>query len=160
MKKPTKRHLMPILWAAALLLSACAGAAAPTLTPTPLPSPTPEVAIVTIERDPDVPELPFPDNPDPLQCGIPIQWGNSDNRAWLNGIYEGEMVQPEVLLYDSHLRHSVVTSAPHGAEVEIVLYQPNPVLDFYMVRIVGAEGEGLREGWVPAPFLSFQPINS
>lgn len=106
-------------------------------------------------RDPDVPPLPFPDNPDPSQCGIPTVWGKSDT-AYLNGEYEGEMIQPDVFLYDSHLRFNIVAQAPHGTRVEILLYQQNPVIDYYLVKITGAEQP--NEGWVPAPFLSFEPI--
>ncbi|GEM_PF-1210899 len=101
-----------------------------------------------------VPSLPFADNPDPTQCGIPTRWGTTNNRAWLTGFYGGDLVQPIVYLYDSHLRRSVKASAPHGSEVEIVLFQDNPTLDYYMVRIVGAPAD-TDEGWVPAPFLSF-----
>ncbi|MFZ0544680.1 MAG: hypothetical protein WAM60_04550 [Candidatus Promineifilaceae bacterium] len=106
-------------------------------------------------RSPDVPQLPFPDNPDPSQCGIPTKWGGN-NQAWLNGIYEGKLVQPVVLLYDSHLRFNITAEAPHGSEVEIILYQNNPVTDYYLVKIVGADTP--NEGWVPAPFLSFNPL--
>ncbi len=108
-----------------------------------------------IERDPDVPSLPFDDNPDPDQCGIPVQWGSSDNQGWLTGVWEGELIQPEVLVYNSHLRVSVTGSAPHGSEVEIVMYQQNPVLNYYFVKIPGEPGQ---EGWVPEPFLSFEPV--
>lgn len=108
-----------------------------------------------IDRDPDVPELPFDDNPDPSQCGIPVQWGDVDNAAWLSGLWDGQLIQPEVFLYDSHLRQSVIGSARHGTQVEIVLYQENPVLDYYMVRI--REGSSQR-GWIPEPFLSFEPV--
>ncbi len=155
--------------ACSLLLAACAGAAAPVATPTPPATATPlptQAATAThaltlnIERDPDVPELPFPDNPDPTQCGIPTQWGGSNNRAWLSGVYQGELVEPTVHLYDSHLRRQVVARAPHGAEVRVVLYQSNPVLDFYMVRLVGEDGESAGEGWVPGPFLSFEPVRA
>lgn len=118
-----------------------------------------ETAVAWIEahRDPDVPSLPFPDNPDPDQCGIPTAWGNNGT-AWLTGIYEGELVQPVVLLYDSHSRLSITTEAPHGAQVQIILYQQNPVLDYYLVKIEGAPKP--NEGWVPGPFLSFDPINA
>lgn len=109
-----------------------------------------------IERDPDVPSLPFDDNPDPDQCGIPVQWGNSNNQGWLTGIWEGELIQPEVLVYNSHLRVSVTGSAPHGTKVEIVMYQENPVLNYYFVKIPGEPGQ---EGWVPAPFLSLDPVD-
>ena len=114
-------------------------------------------AMIAELRDPDIPSLPFPDNPDPSQCGIPTQWG-PDNQAWLTGIYEGEMVQPVVMLYDSHLRLEIASRAAHGSEVEVILYQQNPVTDYYMVKIVGADPP--NEGWVPGPFLSFKPVSS
>ena len=106
-------------------------------------------------RDANVPDLPFADNPDPTVCGIPVQWG-SDSPAWLNGIYDGELLQSEVLLYDSHQRFSLTGSAPHGTQVEILLYQENPVLDFYLVKTTGPDPQ---EGWIPAPFLSFDPVD-
>ena len=108
-----------------------------------------------IERDADVPDLPFDDNPDPSQCGIPVQWGDNDNVAWLTGEWEGDLIQHEVLVYDSHLRVSITGSAPHGSQVSIILFQENPVLDYYYVRI---PGEPAQEGWVPEPFLSFEPV--
>jgi hypothetical protein len=109
---------------------------------------------VHVERDPGVPPLPFPDNADPSQCGIPTQW-QSDEAAYLSGIYEGELIQPVVLLYDSHLRRRIVAEAPHGAEVRILLSQSNPQLDYFLVKVVGAETP--TEGWIPAPFVSFKP---
>lgn len=109
--------------------------------------------IFTVERDADVPELPFPDNADPTVCGIPVPFG-SDNRAWLTGTYQGELIQPTVLLYDSHARRSITGRAPSGAEVEVVLSQTNPTLNYYLVRTAGDE---VQEGWIPAPFLSFEP---
>lgn len=107
-----------------------------------------------VERDPDVPALPFDDNPDPAQCGIPVQWGDN-GQAWLSGIWEGELIQSEVLVYNSHLRTSVTGGAPHGTEVQILLFQENPVLDYYFVKI---PGDTPQEGWVPEPFLSFDPV--
>jgi hypothetical protein len=104
-------------------------------------------------RDPDVPDLPFDDNPDPDQCGIPIRWG-LDDPAWLTGTWEGELIEPVVLLYDSHSRLSITGRLDHGSEVLIVLFQENPVLDFYLVRST----DGSEEGWVPAPFVSFDPV--
>lgn len=114
-------------------------------------------AQIAAMRSPDVPPLPFPDNPDPNQCGIPVTWGQ-DDPAYLNGIYKGELVQPTVLLYDSHLRFNITAQAPHGTEVKVLLYQQNPVIDYYLVKIEGA-GQP-NEGWVPAPFLSFAPVDS
>ncbi len=115
------------------------------------------VATIDAQRSPDVPPLPFVDNPDPLQCGIPVTW-TADSQAWLNGVYEGELVRPTVFLYDSHLRLNIEAQAPHGSEVKVLLYQQNPVTDYYLVKIIGA-GEP-NEGWVPAPFLSFEQIES
>jgi len=114
-------------------------------------------AASNLVRDPDVPDLPFPDNPDPDQCGIPVEWGD-DDQAWLNGRYDGELIQPTVYLYDSHLRLSIKAQAPHGTEVQVVLYQENPVTDYYMVQIPGREGPESR-GWIPAPLLSFEPVD-
>jgi len=114
-----------------------------------------EAAQLAALRDPDVPELPFPDNPDPSLCGIPSQW-SGESRAWLNGSYQGELVQPVVFLYDSHSRLHITARAPHGAEVNIILYQVNPTVNYYLVKVVGVEGS--NEGWVPAPFLSFDPV--
>jgi hypothetical protein len=112
---------------------------------------------VNFTRSGDVPDLPFDDNPDPDQCGIPIDWGE-DNQAWVTGYFEGELIEPIVHLYDSHLRLEVTAEAPHGTEVEVILYQENPVLDYFLVKIKGQTGPG-SEGWVPAPLLSFDPIN-
>lgn len=106
-----------------------------------------------IERDANVPDLPFDDNPDPLLCGIPQPYG-SNNQAWLTGYYEGELIQEDVLFYDSHLRRSVVGSAITGSEIEIVLYQINPTLNYYYVRTVGNDDP--QTGWIPAPFVSFE----
>jgi hypothetical protein len=104
-------------------------------------------------RDPAVPALPFDDNPDPDQCGIPTRWG-LDDPAWLTGMWEGELIEPDVLLYDSHQRLRIEGSIPHGGEVRIILVQENPVLDFYLVEAA----DGSAEGWVPAPFVSFEPV--
>ncbi|MCB0034569.1 MAG: hypothetical protein KDE51_11140 [Anaerolineales bacterium] len=113
------------------------------------------VATVDAQRSPDVPPLPFEDNPDPLQCGIPVTW-TADAPAWLNGVYEDELVRPIVFLYDSHLRLNIKAQAPHGSEVKVLLFQQNPVTNYYLVKIVGADPP--NEGWVPAPFLSFEPL--
>ena len=121
-----------------------------------LSTPSPETHFETLERDPDVPDLPFPDNPDPSQCGIPTQWG-TDESAWVSGYFQGELVQPTVFLYDSHLRLSIAGAIPSGTEVKIILYQQNPSLDFYMVKTVDFDPP--QEGWIPAPFVYFEPTN-
>jgi hypothetical protein len=126
--------------------------------PTPFPTIEPTFAArIAAERDPNIPDLPFFDNPDPTQCGIPIVWGGSNDRAWLTGMYEGELVQPTVLLYDSHLRMQITTEAPHGTAVTIIMYQQNPIVDYYYVEIDGVSGQ--NKGWLPAPFLSFEPVS-
>lgn len=96
-----------------------------------------------------VPELPFPDNPDPSLCGIPTPWNRSDP-AWLDGHYRGKLVQPVVLLYDSHARNRVVGKAKTGTPVKVLLFQANPKLNYYLVRTLT---KPLQEGWVPEPFL-------
>lgn len=141
-------QFMSMLVALTLLLAACA----PVATPTDQPMVTHDSQLL-IDRDPDVPDLPFPDNPDPTQCGIPIQWG-TDDPAWLTGYYEGELVQPTVFFYDSHLRYSVAGAAPSGTEVRVVLYQQNPALDYYQVETIHLDPP--QRGWVPAPFLTFR----
>lgn len=103
-------------------------------------------------RDDDVPELPFDDNPDPAACGIPTRWG-LDDPAWLSGYYEGELIQPTVFLYDSHLRISIEGQAPTGSQVKIIMFQENPTLDYYLVETIDTETP--QQGWVPAPFVSF-----
>lgn len=118
-----------------------------------VPTDEPEIQFEALERDPDIPELPFADNPDPNQCGIPSPWG-TEEPAWASGYYQGELVQPTVYLYDSHLRLSIAGEVPSGTEVRIILYQQNPALDYYLVRSVNLDTP--QEGWIPAPFLSFE----
>lgn len=114
----------------------------------------PRVVQITAPLLGEVPPLPFPNNPDPEQCGIPQPWGN-DEVAYLHGYYEGTLVEPMVHLYDGHLRNNVIGHAPTGSAVRIKLYQANPVLDYYLVRTLHTEPP--QEGWVPAPFLRFAP---
>ena len=140
---------MGILAALALIIAACAAVPAPSAAPV-----ITHEAQAALERDPDVPHLPFADNPDPTQCGIPIEWG-LDDPAFLSGYHEGELIQPEVLLYDSHLRLRITGTAATGASVRILLFQENPTLDYYMVETLDLEPS--QKGWVPAPFLLFEP---
>ena len=105
-----------------------------------------------VERDADIPDLPFIDNPNPLLCGIPEVW-KEKTPAWISGQYQGELIQKEVLLYDSHFRKSIVGRIKSGLEIEILLVQINPELNYYLVRSIGLEP--VQEGWVPAPFVSF-----
>lgn len=161
MNRTTRVRLMILIGLAviaglAVLVSAQRKSEDHRATPSESHDPTLAAQLVAM-RDPDVPELPFPDNPDPNQCGIPSQW-SGDARAWLDGYYQGKLVEPIVFLYDSHSRLHITAQAPHGTEVQVILYQNNPVVDYYMVKIVGLEGT--NEGWVPAPFLSFDPVES
>lgn len=142
-------------WVFILLLAACSETS-PAKTESALPTAETEDELASL-RDADVPALPFEDNPDPTKCGIPEQWFG-EKKAWLNGIYEGEMLQETVLLYSSHNRLSITARAPHGTPVEILMYQNNPVLDYYLVKLSNAP-KGENQGWIPAPLLSFEPIS-
>jgi hypothetical protein len=106
-------------------------------------------AAVGPQRDADVPELPFPDNPDPNACGIPTPWNGED--AQIEGTFQGQLVEPTVHLYDSHERRHITGAVPSGTTVQVQLYQANPVLDFFYVRAETPAGP--QTGWVPAPFL-------
>ena len=136
-----------------VLGTACAGSAGSTTTPVPFEIVASEASTTSVARDPDVPQLPFPDNPDPNACGIPTSYGGSI--AWVSGVYQGQVVEPTVLLYDSHERIHITGAVPSGTEVQVELYQDNPVLDFYFVRAETPSGP--QKGWVPAPFLQFNP---
>ena len=110
--------------------------------------PTPVAALGALPAAP--PPLPFADNPDPEACGIPRAWGR-DDPGQVTGAYQGELIQPVVYLYDSHLRRAVVGQIPDGGRVQILLSQSNPVLDYYLVRSLDLDQP--QEGWIPAPFL-------
>ena len=138
-----------------LLGAACSGIAAGAATPVPVDTPVSEVT-TRIQRDPDVPQLPFPDNPDPNACGIPAPIG--DFAGWVNGVYDGHVVEPTVFLYDSHERRHITGTVPSGTQVRVQLHQTNPVLDFYYVEADTSSGH--QKGWVPAPFLHFNPPSS
>jgi hypothetical protein len=121
--------------------------------PTPVPS---EISVseprtMGLQRDADVPDLPFPDDPDPSACGIPTPWHDDD--AQIDGTFQGQLVEPTVYLYDSHQRLHITGAVSSGTPVQVELYQSNPVLDFYYVRADTPAGP--RTGWVPAPFLRF-----
>src|SRR5438128_2986240 len=103
--------------------TACAGSAGSATTPVPVETSVSEAPTTSVERDPDVPQLPFPDNPDPNACGIPTTFG--DSTAWVNGVYQGQVVEPTVSLYDSHERIHVIGAVPSGTEVQVELYQAN-----------------------------------
>jgi hypothetical protein len=115
-----------------VLGTACAGSAGSATTPVPFETVASEASPTSVARDPDVPQLPFPDNPDPNARGIPTSYGGFS--AWVNGVYRGQIVEPTVLLYDSHDRIHITGAVPSGTEVQVELYQANPVLDFYVVR--------------------------
>lgn len=97
-----------------------------------------------------VPELPFPSEQDPLLCGLPQALG-AGVTGRVDGYFRGELVEPEVHLYDSHLRRKVVGHLPNGALVIVTMFQDNPVLDFYFVT---AETDaGTLKGWIPEEYL-------
>lgn len=97
-----------------------------------------------------VPGLPFPSHNDPSLCGIPQPLGNGVTGV-LDGHYHGALVEPTVYLYDSHLRTAVTGEAPSGTPVQVLYFQSNPTLDYYLVRVTTAGGS--FDAWVPAPFL-------
>ena len=136
-----------------VLATACTAIARGAPTPVSVETSVPEPRTSSIQRDADVPELPFADNPDPNACGIPIPFGN--DTAWVNGVYQGRVVEPTVFLYDSHERVHITGAVPSGTQVQVELYQNNPVLDFYYVQAETPSGR--QKGWVPAPFLQFNP---
>lgn len=133
------------------LASACSSAGGTSIPLTP--STGTQAADLSLQRDADVPPLPFPDNPDPNACGIPAPYGASP--GWVTGVYQGQMIEPTVLLYDSHERLHITGAVVSGTPVQVELYQSNPVLDFYYVQ--ADTPSGLEKGWVPAPFLQFTP---
>lgn len=102
------------------------------------------------EASTDVPELPFDDNPDPDQCGIPQPLGD-DVTGVVTGTYEGRLWFEDVHLYDSHLRSAVTGTVPDGTKVQLVMFQNNPVLNYWLVRWEGPDGT--VEGWAPEPFV-------
>jgi hypothetical protein len=105
----------------------------------------------TVHGHDTIPELPFPNEQDPLPCGIPQTLGRGVAGV-LDGTHEGELVEPEVHLYDSHLRSEVVGHVTHDSEVLVTLFQDNPVLNFYYV--LAETEDGKVRGWVPEPFLT------
>lgn len=133
-----------------------AGCSKQTIPSEPAMTPTSEDQSTIFYQNAVVPELPFDDNPDPSACGIPVNWGD-ERPAWLTGYYQGELIQPIIFLYDSHLRLSIKGQAPSGSRVRVVLFQENPVLDYYLVKTVDHQPK--QQGWVPAPFLSFKPVD-
>ena len=79
------------------------------------------------------PPLPFADNPDPTLCGIPTQ---DDRRGIAHGEIDGELAGPIIYLYESHARQRITGQIYPGAEVQILLSQSNPTLDYYFVKTV------------------------
>jgi hypothetical protein len=134
-----------------VVASACSSNAAEPMAPTATTDS--QVADLSLQRDADVPPLPFPDNPDPNACGLPAPFGGG--QGWVTGVYQGQMIESNVLLYDSHERLHITGAVPTGTPVRVDLYQSNPVLDFYYVQ--ADTPNGLQKGWVPAPFLQFAP---
>ena len=132
-------------WLGALLLLACACLGGTATQPASESD--------AIRRDANVPDLPFPDNPDPNACGIPTPFGNY--AGWVTGTFQDQLIEPTVFLYDSHERLHITGAVPSGTQVQVQEYQANPVLDFYLVRADTPDGP--QSGWVPAPFVQFSP---
>lgn len=157
MMRPHRRQraaLVPIV-AIALVIAACGSrtdmqtaVAGP---PIAASASNPVTVHATSLPQPAVPVLPFADNPDPTQCGIPMTWGK-DDPAWITGLYQGKLIQPVVFLYNSHERREVVGQIPHGGRVRILLSQANPALNYYFVRSLDLQSA--QEGWIPAPFVA------
>lgn len=98
-----------------------------------------------------VPPFPFDDLPDTVTCSVPQPLGSGVSGT-LHGELGGALVEPMVYLYDSLRRSRVMGMVAAGSEVEVVLKQLNPVIDFFLVRYRSHDGRSV-EGWVPAPFL-------
>lgn len=98
-----------------------------------------------------VPPFPFDELPDTVTCSVPQPLGLGVSGT-LHGEIGGVLVEPMVYLYDSLARSRVMGLVAAGSEVEVVLKQSNPVIDFFMVRYRSDDGRSV-EGWVPAPFL-------
>lgn len=96
------------------------------------------------------PNLPFPDNADASQCGLPTLLGNAYTGT-LTGVYQGTLTEPQVRLYDSHARARVLAQIQAGTRVRALLLVAGPQLDYLLVRAV-MDGKTL-EGWVPAPYF-------
>ena len=108
--------------------------------------------VTTAPTDPlpvAIPSIPFDDNPDPTLCGIPQPDGRT---GVVHGEVDGDLHGPIIYLYDSHLRANITGQLYPGSEVEIILSQSNPTLDYYFVKTIGIEPK--QEGWVPAPFVA------
>lgn len=147
--------MLALVWTLALLVGACgspiAQPAATAVVPAVEPSTPGPVSSIPGALAVEVPPLPFPDNPDPNECGIPTLWGK-DDPSWVTGYYQGQLVQPVVSLYDSHARREVAGQIPHGSRVRIKLTQANPALNYFLVRSLDLDPP--QEGWVPVPFVS------
>jgi hypothetical protein len=104
-----------------------------------------------MKRDAQQSPLPFVDNPDPTLCGIPTP---DDRLGLVHGEVDGEPAGPIVNFFDSHARGKVSGQVYPGAQVQILLSQSNPTLDYYFVKTVNVEPP--QEGWVPAPFVDVE----
>ena len=96
------------------------------------------------------PALPFSDNLDLTQCGIPTVLGD-EFTGELSGIYGGKLQEALVRLYDSHARAEVVARVWTSTPARAVLRVSGPQLSYLLVKLeVG--GQSL-EGWVPEPYF-------
>lgn len=97
------------------------------------------------------PALPFPDNPDANQCGLPVK---VNARGTISGMYQGRTYEPQVRLYDSHARLKVLALVPGGTSGLALLQVSGPRLNYLLVR-VQVQGKTL-EGWLPEPYFKTQ----
>ncbi|GHF65532.1 hypothetical protein HNQ07_004737 [Deinococcus metalli] len=69
------------------------------------------------------PALPFPDNPDANQCGLPVLL---NARGTVTGTYQGHVYEQVVRLYDSHARQHVVALVPRNTPAHALLMVSGP----------------------------------
>ncbi len=100
------------------------------------------------------PALPFPDNADPRQCGIPTRLGDRYHGT-LQGRYHEQLFEPLVRLYDSHSRTRVVATVKSGTPAYGVLLVTGRQLNYLLVKVT-RDGRTV-EGWVPQPYFRLDP---
>jgi hypothetical protein len=134
---PARWLLVWLVVMVALVATACNAASAN------YPTTVPSAAIPT-----EIPPLPFASNYDPTLCGIPEQVNFTTT---VTGEYNGELIQPIIYLYDSHLRNAITGQLFPGTRVKVELSQTNPALNYYFVRTIDLDPP--QSGWIPEPFL-------
>lgn len=96
------------------------------------------------------PVLPFSDNPDTNQCGLPVIL---NTRGTVTGTYQGRVYEQPVRLYDSHARQGVVALVPQNTPARALLLVSGPRLNHVLVQLrVNAR---TVEGWLPDPYFTY-----